>query len=49
MQWRIVDEDNNVVDELQGLTEREADEALCNCLNQGGDCYLQEMSNESAR
>lgn len=40
--FRIVDEDNNVVDDLTGLTDNQAEEALTNCLNNGGDCYLQD-------
>lgn len=40
--FRIVDEDNNVVDNLIGLSEHQADEALTKCMNEGADCFLQD-------
>ena len=40
--YRIVDEDNNIVDGLVGLSLSEAEHMLCRCLNHGADAYIQD-------
>jgi hypothetical protein len=40
--FRIVDDNNNVIDELTSLSEFAAEQALTRCLNHGEDAYLQD-------
>jgi hypothetical protein len=40
--WRIVDDENNVIDSLAGLSQCDAELQLCRHLNLGWDCYMQE-------
>lgn len=40
--YKIVDEDNNVIDELVGLSLPEAENKLTDLLNEGADVYLTE-------
>ena len=42
--YRIVDGDNNVIDELTGLTLDKAEQQLCRQLNLDVDCYIQDES-----
>ena len=40
---RIVDENDETVDDLTGLTEIQAENALPDLLNEGADVYIQDM------
>lgn len=40
--YRIVDDNNKVIDELTGLSEFKAEQALTRCLNHDEDAYLQD-------
>lgn len=44
--WKVVNIHSNVVDGLCDLTQFEAEQALTRCQNQGGDCYLQDMTDD---
>lgn len=41
--YKIIDENDNVVDDLKDLTLDEAEEALTRVLNEGADAYMQEQ------